>query len=392
MKIAVVHDYFTQQGGAERVAEEIYSIFPKADLFATVAFPDLMPDKLKRVPVHTTWLQRMPWVRKYYRLYFLLYPLAVRSLDLSGYDLVLSSSSSYAKGVRRAPDALHVCYCHTPTRWVWSFDSFSRTGSFAGPVRWILPALIRMLKRWDIAAARRPDYFIANSHIVAERIQSAYGRSSEVIYPPIDVGRFRVSTERQDYYVVLSRLVSAKRIDLAVEACTRLNRKLIVIGAGPALAALEAIAGPSISFKGRLSDSAVERYVSGCRALILPGEEDFGMAPLEVAAAGRPTIAFRAGGAIETIRERKTGIFFDQQTPEHLMAAIEESERTEWDSHLMRQHALGFRVEVFQQRLLSFLKRVGARVTVPSLEWSHGPDKVHASSAHDRAPARSASA
>jgi glycosyltransferase involved in cell wall biosynthesis len=362
MKIAIVHDYFTQLGGAEKVAEELYNMLPNADLFATVALTNRMPDSLRGVPIRTSWMQKLPKMNEYYRLYFPLYPLAVSSLDLSAYDLVISSSSGYVKGVRASSDAIHVCYCHTPMRWVWSFDSYSARESFGAGVRAVLPTLIRGLRYWDESAARQPDHFVANSKTVAARIQRAYGRSAEVIVPPIDINRFKLSREQDDYYVVLSRLVSYKRIDLAVSACTQLGRKLVVIGSGTALESLKAKAGPTIQFLGRVPDEEVEFYVSRCRALIFPGEEDFGMAPLEVAAAGRPTIAFRAGGAIETVVEDVTGVFFDEQTTEALMDAIERFEQREWPSSVMRRHAEGFSSEAFRERFTRFLRRIGAPI------------------------------
>jgi hypothetical protein len=198
VKIAVVHDYFTQLGGAEKVAEELFRLVPDASLFATVAFRNCLPPWMHDVKVQTSWMQSLPQIDKYYRLYFLLYPFAVSSLNLSGYDLVLSSSSSYAKGVETGANAIHVCYCHTPMRWVWDYEHYSERESFGAAQRTLLPLLIRALKYWDEAAARQPDHFVANSRVVADRIHAAYGRAAQVIYPPIDVQRFRASDDRED--------------------------------------------------------------------------------------------------------------------------------------------------------------------------------------------------
>lgn len=368
MKIAVVHDYFTQMGGAERVAEELYNILPGADLFATVALQNKMPASLRGVPIQTSWMQNLPKMSEYYRFYFPLYPLAVGSLDLSPYDLIVSSSSGYAKGVRANPDAIHVCYCHTPMRWVWSFDSYSSRESFGGGVRALLPALINRLRVWDEGAARQPDHFIANSQTVAARILKAYGRTAEVIVPPIDTHRFTPSTEQDDYYVILARLAPYKRIDLAVEAFTQMGKRLVVIGSGTALADLKASAGPTIEFLGRAPDAEVEYYVARCRALIFPGEEDFGMAPIEVAAAGRPTIAYRAGGAIETVVDGVTGVFFDEQTVPAVIDAVRRFERQDWPSSVIRKHAEGFSAEVFCERFTRFLRRIGAPIDEPACE------------------------
>jgi glycosyltransferase involved in cell wall biosynthesis len=378
MKIAVVHDYFTQLGGAEKVAEQLMRMLPGADLHATVALPECMPPDLMSAPVKTSWMQNLPGMRRYYRLYFLLYPLALPSLDLSGYDLVLSSSSGYAKGVRTNRDAIHVCYCHTPMRWAWSFENYSAREGMGSAKRLILPHLVRGLRQWDVGASRQPDHFIANSETVAARILRAYGRIAEVIHPPIDVDRFRPAQEQGDYYIVLARLVSYKRIDLAVQACNLLGRRLLIIGDGPDRARLMTNAGPTISFLGLLSNSAVEHHAARCRALIFPGEEDFGMAPLEVAAAGRPTIAYRAGGAAETIIEGITGIFFDHQEPEDLAEAIARFERIEWNPAILRRHAESFGTTVFQARFRIFLAKVGAPILQDAVLPFNTPSRVAA--------------
>ncbi len=359
MKIAVVHDYFTQLGGAEKVADEIFGMLPGASLLSLVAMENCLPACLKGVRITTSWMQMMPRIADYYRWYFLLYPLAVRSLDLSQYDLVVSSSSGYAKGIRTARDAMHVCYCHTPMRWVWDLERYSQCERLSSSQRALLPRLISWLRMWDEAAARQPDHFIANSNTVAQRIKAIYKRKAEVIHPPIDLNRFQMSHEDGDHYLILSRLVSYKRLDLAVKACSRLNRKLLVIGDGPHRQALEAQAGPSVIFCGRLSDKQVDYQVARCRALIFPGEEDFGMAPLEVAAAGKPCIAYRAGGATETIVEGVTGVFFDDQDVDSIVAAILDFERRTWFAEDLRHHAEGFGTGVFQEKMRSFLTRLG---------------------------------
>jgi glycosyltransferase involved in cell wall biosynthesis len=333
---------------------------PDATVFATVALEDRLPSLLQGVKVRTSWLQKLPFLRQMYRVYFLLYPLGVRALDLSKYDCVLSSSSGYAKGVRTGRNAIHICYCHTPMRWAWSYDKYSERESMGGIVRAIVGKAILALQRWDLNASRQPDHFIANSRTVAHRIMTHYGRVAEVIHPPVDVERFAVS-ERQggDYYLVLSRLVPYKRIDLAIRACNLLGTKLVIVGAGPDGAALKKIAGPSVKFAGRLSDREVERTVADCKALLFPGEEDFGMAPLELAAAGKPTIAYGAGGALETVIDEKTGLFFSEQTPESLADAIVRFEKRTFSPRVLRAHAERFSIAVFQTRMREFLKRAG---------------------------------
>jgi len=249
-------------------------------------------------------------------------------------------------------------------RWAWRFDSYSTQETVSVAKRLLVAPLlfpmIHALRSWDKGASRFPDHFVANSKTVAARIQRAYGRTAEVIHPPVDVHRFHPSAEQEDYYLVLARLISYKRIDLAIDACSILGRRLLVIGDGPDRARLMARAGPTVQFLNYVSDAEVEHHVARCRALIFPGEEDFGMAPLEVAAAGRPTIAYRAGGAEETILDGITGVFFDRQEASYLARAIERCERQEWSAQTLRRHAEGFGVDVFQSRFRQFLARVGA--------------------------------
>jgi glycosyltransferase involved in cell wall biosynthesis len=357
-KIALVHDYFVQMGGAERVAEAMHDSFPSAPMYTTVALPKGLPGGLRTADIRTSPMQHLPSLERRFRHYFMLYPFAVENFDLSEYDLIFSSSSGYAKGVRRRRNAIHVCYCHTPMRWVWRYDDYVAREGFGGTVRAALPSLLWGLRKWDMRASRQPNYYIANSRLVAQRIKKIYGREAFVIPPPIDVHRFEMSNEVDDYYLVLSRLMPYKRIDLAIEACKRANRRLIVIGDGPDRARLEKLADDRIEFLGRQPDSIVNYYAARCRALLFPGEEDFGMAPLEVNAAGRPVIAFRGGGAIETVVEGVTGVFFDQQTSLSLAEAIEEFEGLKWRQENLRHHAEKFDRNVFAFRVLQFLGSV----------------------------------
>src|SRR6266478_7360344 len=313
-------------GGAERVAEAMHDSFPGAPMYTTVALPKSLPDRLRAADVRTSPMQHLPSLERRFRHYFMLYPFAVEHFDLKQYDLIFSSSSGYAKGVRRRPNAIHVCYCHTPMRWVWRYDDYVAREGFGGVVRSALPLLLWGLRKWDLRASQQPNYYIANSRLVAARIRKIYGREAFVIPPPIDVNRFQMSVEIDDYYLVLSRLMPYKRIDLAIEACKRANRRLVIIGDGPDRDRLEKMADDRIEFLGRQPDAIVNYYLSRCRALLFPGEEDFGMAPLEANAAGRPVIAYRGGGAIETIEEEKTGIFFDQPDSRALNEAIEKFE------------------------------------------------------------------
>jgi glycosyltransferase involved in cell wall biosynthesis len=357
-RIAIFHDNFAQMGGAERVADALAAAFPKAALHTTLAAHHKLIPALQAREIVTTWMQRLPKPGKYYRHYFLLYPLAVERVNLRKYDLVVTSCFGYAKGVRTRDDALHVCYCHTPMRWVWRYDDYVGREKLGPLTAAILPRLIALLRQWDLRAATRPHYFIANSSAVAARIRAHYRRDAVVIPPPIEVERFRPLRGSGADYLVVARLAAYKRIDLAIEACNLLRRPLTIIGEGPDRARLERLAGPTVTFRGRVSDDEVVKAIAECRALLFPGEEDFGMAPLEANAAGRPVIAWKGGGALDTVREYETGVFFDQPTAESLAAAIERSERHSWDGPLMRKHAAAFDRPVFTSRVRAFLRAV----------------------------------
>jgi glycosyltransferase involved in cell wall biosynthesis len=361
-KIAIFQDYLAQNGGAERVTEAIHQALPEADLHTTLAVPARVSPYLRWLGAKTTWMQALPAKSKLYRHYFLLYPFAVESARLEEYDLIVSSCCGYAKGVKRGKNAIHVCYCHNPMRWVWRFPEYMARESFSKPVRGALRLMVQGLKQWEMRAATRPDYYIANSHIVAERLKEAFGINATVIEPPIVTSRFQISRDLDDYYLILSRLVSYKRLDIAVAACTRTGRRLVIIGDGPDRSRLESIAGPTVTFLGRQSDEAVNRYASRCRALLFPGEEDFGMAPLEINAAGRPVIAYGAGGATETVIENLNGVLFSVQTQESLIEALEKAESITWHPSAIRRHAQRYDIRVFQNRLLTFLDQVSPAV------------------------------
>ncbi len=357
-KIALVHDYFIQMGGAERVAAAMHDSFPASPIYTTVALPHRLPAELRSADIRTSPMQWLPGIENRFRQYFMLYPFAVEQFDLADFDLILSSSSGYAKGVRRRSDAVHVCYCHTPMRWVWRYEDYVERESFGSAARSVLPFALWGLRKWDLRAAQQPNYYIANSQLVADRIKQVYDREAVVIPPPIEVDRFHPTSDIDDYYLVLSRLVPYKRIDLAIEACKKLDRRLLIVGDGPDRGRLEKLAGPRTEFLGRQPDQQVALYASRCRALLFTGEEDFGMVPLEVNAAGRPVIAYRGGGAMETVVEGITGVFFEKPESSALVAAIEEFESRIWNQSLLRQHAEKFDQKVFAYRVLQFLGSV----------------------------------
>jgi glycosyltransferase involved in cell wall biosynthesis len=345
-------------GSAERVAAAMHDSFPSAPIYTTVALPHRLPKELRGADIRTSAMQHLPAMERCFRQYFMLYPLAIEHFDLSQYDLIFSSSSGYAKGVRRRRNAIHVCYCHAPMPWASRYEDYVARESFGRVGRSLLPISLWGLKQWDLRAAKQPDYYIANSRLVAQRIKRTYGRKALVIPPPIDVDRFQMSAQIDDYYLVLSQLVPYKRIDLAIEACNRLGHRLVIIGDGPDRERLEKLAGPKTVFLGRQPDSEVNHYASRCRALLFPGEEDFGRVPLEVNAAGRPVIAFRGGGAMETVIEGVTGVFFDKPTSAALVDAIEEFECRSWQQQVLRRHAEKFDRSVFAFRVLQFLGSV----------------------------------
>ena len=349
------------------MAAAMHDSFPTAPIYTTVALPHRLPKELRGADIRTSAMQLLPGIEQRFRQYFMLYPFAVEHFDLSAFDLIFSSSSGYAKGVRRRSNAIHVCYCHTPMRWAWRYEDYVARENFGRVTRSLLPLSLWGLRKWDLRAAQQPNYYIANSRLVAKRIKEIYGREAFVIPPPIEVDRFQMSSVVDDYYLVLSRLVPYKRIDLAIEACNRLGRRLVIIGDGPDRARLEKLAGPQTQFLGRQSDSQVNHYASRCRALLFTGEEDFGMVPLEVNAAGRPVIAFRGGGAMETVVDGITGVFFDQATSASLEAAIEDFESRSWHQQSLRKHAEKFDRSVFTFRILQFLSSVAPASCVSEL-------------------------
>jgi len=371
--IAIFHDNLVQMGGAERVTQALAAAFPGAALHTTIASLSKLSAELRNMRPRATWMRYLPAPDRLYRHYFMLYPLAVETADLRQYDVVVSNCWGYAKGVHTRPDALHVCYCQTPPRWAWRYNDYVAREDMSRMKRLVLPWLIQPLRQWDLRAARRPDFFIANSHTAASRIRTLYGRESEVIYPPIDVDRFTVGGPPGDYYLIVSRLIAYKRIDLAIGACAKLGRRLVVIGGGPDRARLERLAGPSVEFLGRVSDEVVSRMTAGCRALLFPGEEDFGIVPLEANASGRPVVAWRGGGALETVREGETGVFFDEPTPESMAAAILALEQRSWEPACLRHHAEAFDRQLFIDKIRGFLRRTASsRPAQRALEAVYG--------------------
>ena len=350
-RVAISHEWLTIPGGSEQVVMAMLDVFPQAELFTTVYDPAPWPEAITSRPVHASFLDRIPGAARHYPKLLPLMDAAFRRFDLSGFDLVLSSNHACAKNLRVPAGVPHVCYCHTPMRYAW--DPAFLAGEDLGRVgRLGARALLPWLRRRDLAASRGPSRFLANSTFVAERIRRFYGRDADVLHPPVDVDPL-LGLERRDggYYLFLSRLVPYKRADLAVAACARLGRPLKVVGGGRAEAAVRAQAGPGTEFLGRVGDAELPGLLAGARALLFPGEEDFGIVPVEAQAAGVPVIAYGRGGVRDTVVDGETGVLFGEQTVEGLCAAIERFETREWPAGPLRENARRFRPEVFRRGL-----------------------------------------
>jgi glycosyltransferase involved in cell wall biosynthesis len=358
--LALVHDWLNQIGGAEDVLETLVEMFPRAPLYTSMYWRDGMPPAYRTWDIHTTWMDRLPGIYRHHQPYLPLYPFAFARLDLSGYDLVLSNKSGFCHGVRTG-NATHVCYCLTPTRYVWDLPGYAARESLPPTVRVALRPLVALLRRWDYRAAQRIDHFIAISREIQARIQRCYGRDSLVIHPPVHTARFQPSSTRGDYYLIASRLVPYKRIDLAIQAFNVLGLPLVVAGDGRDRAALEALAGPTITFLGRVPDQDLPDLFARCRAYVLPGIEDFSIAPVQAQAAGRPVLACAAGGALDTVTEGKTGAFFHEPTAEALAAAVRAFDPDAIDPRACRANAERFDVAVFKEKISRFIETIPQR-------------------------------
>jgi glycosyltransferase involved in cell wall biosynthesis len=350
VRVALVHDFLVQMGGAEKVLEALHDVYPDAPVHTSVYDPSAMPPEYRSWDIRTSSLQRWPARRKLHRLMLPFYPAAFESFDLSAYDVVVSSSSAFAKGVITLPHTRHVCYMHAPMRYVWMTDTYLK-GERAGRVRGVLGPVFHYLRMWDQISASRVDTYIANSTAVQNRIAKFYRREATVIPPPVDTARFTVSHVQGDYYIAVSRFVPYKRMDMAIEAMTRLGKRLKVIGTGRQDAELRRIAGPTVEFLGWVPSDRLPELVSNARAFLMPGEEDFGIAPVEANACGRPVIAYAAGGALDSQEDGLTGVLFRPQSVDALCAAIERFERLQFDHAAIGERAGRFDTEQFKLRM-----------------------------------------
>ena len=357
-RVAISHEWLTVPGGSEKVVMQLLELFPQAEIFTSVYDPEPWPPAITERKVHASFLNRIPGATRNYPKLLPLMNRAFRSFDLTGFDLVVSSNHSCAKNVRTPPGTLHVCYCHTPMRHAWEprFLELEQIGPLG---RLMLPPLLRRLRRQDLAAAAGPDQFVANSRHVATRIANYYGRDARVIHPPVEVDRFLgVPRRPSDHYLFLGRLVPYKRADMAVAACAKLGRPLKVVGGGRAADELRALAGPDTEFVGEASDERVAELLSGARALLFPGEEDFGIVPVEAQAAGVPVIAYGVGGARDSVVPDETGVLYDEQSADGLAAAILDFEQRSFDEQAIRANARRFAPQRFLDEFAGLMEEL----------------------------------
>ncbi|MCP4569367.1 MAG: glycosyltransferase family 4 protein [FCB group bacterium] len=361
MKTAIVHDWLVTYGGAERVLEQIIKLYPEADLFALYDFiPPGQRGFIMNKPVTTSFLQKFPLAKKKYRSYLPLMPLAVEQFDLSAYDLVITINSALAKGVITGPDQLHVSYVNSPVRYAWDLTHqyLRESGLNKGLKGWLVKYILHRIRIWDAHTANGVDAMVANSKFIARRIMKVYRRESQVIYPPVDLDAFQLHTEKEDFYLTASRMVPYKKIDLIVKAFSHMpQRKLIVIGDGPDFNKIKKVAGPNVTLLGYQSFNVLYDYMRRARAFVFAAEEDFGIVPVEAQACGTPVIAFGKGGALETVRENITGLFFDRQETDCLIDAIEKFERNQsaFDPEIIRAHAENFSISRFRTEFKTFV-------------------------------------
>ncbi len=357
MKITYTHDWLSKFAGAEVVLSAMEEVLP-APIY-TLFYTEGCADKIgiDHSMIHTSFLQSIPTIANNYKNFLPLYPLAVGNFDLSEYDLVISSSHSAAKGFRKREGQLHICYCHTPMRYVWDlYDDYKSTMPFYKKIPFSVSA--KFIRKWDYDNSKNVDFFIANSKFVAERIERIYGRKSKVIYPPVDVDQFKPEADKEDYYLFVGRLINAyKRVDIVIKAFNRLGKRLIVVGDGDDMKQLQSIAEDNIEFYGWLDSGKLGKIMSKAKALILPSIEDFGIVSVESQACGTPVIAYKKGGALETVIESKTGMFFNKQTAENIVEAVNkfENQKLHFDIDEMRKNAERFSKEKFQSKFKKFL-------------------------------------
>ncbi len=358
MKIALVHDWLNQIGGAEDVLEALKRLYPASPVYTSIFDRAHMPSHFQDWDIRTLWIDRLPNIYRRHQAYLPLYPFAWNNLRIQDCDVILSNKSGFCHGLRYSPKSLHICYCLTPTRYVWQLDNYLAGEDLGGAMQSLLRPLVAFLRRWDFAAAQRVSHFIAISTAVKERISRYYQRSSTVIYPPVETARFRsaASLDIEDYYLVVSRLIPYKRIDLAIQAATELGVKLKIAGAGRDRERLQALAGDNVEFLGFVPAGQLPRLMAQCKALIFPGLEDFGIVPVQAQAAGRPVIAFCGGGALDTVVPGFTGEHFAEMTVDSLKEVWRKFDERAYNPHEIRSHARQFDRSAFVERISAFVE------------------------------------
>lgn len=366
LRVAIVHDWLVTYAGAEKVLEQILKLYPEADLFSTVDFlPNANRDFILNKKVKTTFIQKLPFAKKKYRSYLPLMPLAIEQLDLSSYDLVISSSYAVAKGVITGPDQLHISYVHSPIRYAWDLQHqyLKESGMAKGIKGWVARYILHKIRIWDCRTANGVDHFIANSKFIGKRIWKVYRRSCDVIYPPVNVDDFELVEEKKDFYLTASRMVPYKRIDLVVEAFSKMpDKQLYVIGDGPDYKKIANRAGSNVKLLGYQDFATLKKYMQKAKAFVFAAEEDFGITPVEAQACGTPVIAYGKGGALESIKgnenEKPTGIFFKDQTTQSLITAVQQFEKDQdrFNPSICRKNALSFSEETFRKKFKRFVE------------------------------------
>ena len=356
MKTAIIHDHLAQDGGAERVAKTLQELYPDSPTYTLVYNKKNSHPDFENKKIHTSFIQKLPLGVRAYEWFIMLMPTATEHFNLNNYDLIISSTSFSAKGVISPPDAKHICYCHTPTRFLWT-DSHNYLNElkYNFLIKKFLPFILPRLRLWDRIAAERVDHFIANSYEVKKRIKKYYNQESEGIYPPVETNKYKISNELGDYFLAGGRLVGYKRFDLLVKAFNRLNMPLKIFGDGPLRSRLEKMAKPNIEFLGKITEDEKIKLYSQCLAYLNPQIEDFGITAIEAMASGRPVIAYKKGGALETVIENKTGLFFEDQTWESLADKIIRFDHRLFEPRLIQEHARQFDVSIFKDKMQQFI-------------------------------------
>ncbi len=355
MRVALVHDWLNQYGGAERVLELFHRMYPQAPVFTSIFAPAAFPRAYRQWDIRTSFMQRLPLVKRKHQPFMPIYPFAFESFDFSEFDLVISNASAFCHGIMTTPATRHICYCLTPTRFIWNYPEYSRQEALGRPARLLLPLFLAPLRVWDRVSADRVDDFVAISEAVADRVNKYYRRPATVIHPPVDCATYQLSDEVDDFYLIVSRLVPYKRVDLAIKAFNKLGVPLLIAGDGRDRARLERLAAANVRFLGRVSEQELRRLYSRCRAFIFPGEEDFGLTPVEAQASGRPVIAYAAGGALDTVLPGQTGAFFSQRSPDALAEVVSSFQAESYDPRAIRAQAERFDVSRFEEKFRSFV-------------------------------------